>query len=163
MLPAQRPGELRGPIDAFFVSLADARQAAAVAIVLSGSGSDGALGAKAVSDAGGLTMAQDPATARADGMPGTPPPSGRPTAFCPPTRWPTNCWPTPGTSGPWPRPARADALHRQISDALAGICDVLLAATDHNFKHYKTSTLVRRSAGGCRSTPPRRPTSMSSG
>ena len=37
-----------------------------------------------------------------------------------------------------------EALHQQIVDALAGVCDVLLAATDHNFKHYKTSTLVRR-------------------
>ena len=69
VLPASGPGELRGPIDAFFVSLAEARQSAAVAIVLSGSGTDGTLGLKAVSDAGGLTMAQDPGTARADGMP----------------------------------------------------------------------------------------------
>src|SRR4029078_12066865 len=69
VLPANNPDEQRGPIDAFFFSLADVRQAAAVAVVLSGNGTDGTLGLKAVSDAGGLTLAQDPATAKADGMP----------------------------------------------------------------------------------------------
>src|SRR5262249_26985617 len=37
-----------------------------------------------------------------------------------------------------------EALHQQIADALGAVCEVLLKETDHNFKHYKTSTLVRR-------------------
>ena len=40
-----------------------------MAVVLSGNGTDGTLGLKAVSDAGGLTLAQDPTSAQADGMP----------------------------------------------------------------------------------------------
>ncbi|MDE2463992.1 MAG: chemotaxis protein CheB, partial [Alphaproteobacteria bacterium] len=48
----------RFPIDKFLISLAEAQQDAAVAILLSGGGSDGTLGLRAIRDAGGLTMAQ---------------------------------------------------------------------------------------------------------
>ncbi|RPI22915.1 MAG: chemotaxis protein CheB, partial [Acidobacteria bacterium] len=56
-------------IDAFFCSLAGDQQQRAVAVVLSGTGSDGAAGLRAVKAAGGLTFAQDPETAQYDGMP----------------------------------------------------------------------------------------------
>lgn len=57
------------PIDAFFESLAVHAGERAVAIVLSGSASDGAAGLREVKSAGGLTMAQDPATAKYESMP----------------------------------------------------------------------------------------------
>jgi two-component system CheB/CheR fusion protein len=135
---------LHGPIDAFFTSLADARQTAAVAIVLSGSGNDGTLGLKAVSDAGGLTMAQDPATARAEGMPKNAAAFGPADRVLPPDRMAEELLAYARHVRALAAAGEGDALHQQITDALTGICDVLLAATDHNFKHYKTSTLVRR-------------------
>ena len=46
------------PIDRFFDSLGTALHERAVGIVLSGTGSDGALGLKAIKESGGLTMAQ---------------------------------------------------------------------------------------------------------
>lgn len=59
----------RLPIDFFFRSLAADQGARAIGVVLSGTGSDGTLGLKSIREAGGLTFAQDPASARYDGMP----------------------------------------------------------------------------------------------
>ena len=64
-----QPRSSRMAIDFFLRSLADAQQERAIAVILSGSGTDGALGAKAVKEAGGLVIVQDPRTADHDGMP----------------------------------------------------------------------------------------------
>jgi two-component system, chemotaxis family, CheB/CheR fusion protein len=56
------------PIDLFFRSLADS-YGDAFAVILSGGGSDGTLGAKAVKEAGGVVLVQDPREAVHDGMP----------------------------------------------------------------------------------------------
>jgi two-component system CheB/CheR fusion protein len=56
-------------IDLFLRSLADDRQERSICIILSGTGSHGSLGLKAVKAAGGLAMVQDPATAEYDRMP----------------------------------------------------------------------------------------------
>ena len=57
------------PIDIFFSSLAEVHQAHAIGVVLSGTGADGTAGLKDIKDQGGLTFAQDPASAAYDGMP----------------------------------------------------------------------------------------------
>ena len=57
------------PIDQFLMSLAKDQEHRACAVILSGTGSDGTRGAKAVRDAGGLVIVQDPADAKFDGMP----------------------------------------------------------------------------------------------
>ena len=57
------------PVDSFFTSLAHDRKTAAVAVVLSGTAADGAAGVQAVKRAGGITLAQDPSTAKYHGMP----------------------------------------------------------------------------------------------
>ena len=59
----------RLPIDYFFASLAQDQRENAVGIVLSGTGSDGTLGARAIKDAGGMVMAQSTASSEFDGMP----------------------------------------------------------------------------------------------
>jgi two-component system CheB/CheR fusion protein len=56
-------------IDAFFRSLAADRGAAAIGVVLSGAGSDGTLGLKAIKEEGGITFAQEPTTASHPSMP----------------------------------------------------------------------------------------------
>jgi two-component system, chemotaxis family, CheB/CheR fusion protein len=63
------PPPRHASIDAFLGSLAEEHGEAAVGIVLSGAGSDGAAGLRAVKEHGGVTMAQDPAEARTDSMP----------------------------------------------------------------------------------------------
>lgn len=63
------PRGFRRPIDVFFRSLAQDQGPTAACIVLSGTGADGSEGLRAVKKAGGLTLVQDPDTARYDGMP----------------------------------------------------------------------------------------------
>lgn len=63
------PHGLHMPIDVLFRSLAEDQGPHAIGIILSGAGSDGALGLQAVKDHGGLTLAQDEQTAAFAGMP----------------------------------------------------------------------------------------------
>ena len=66
------PVEMRGlrlPIDAFFNSLADDLQDMAVGVILSGMGSDGSLGLRAIKEKNGIVMVQEPASAKFDSMP----------------------------------------------------------------------------------------------
>lgn len=72
MLYLFEPVEARGmrlPIDFFLCSLADDQQEFAVAIILSGMGSDGSIGIGAIKEKNGIVMAQEPATAKFDSMP----------------------------------------------------------------------------------------------
>lgn len=60
---------LRLPIDFFFRSLADDRKDQSIGIVLSGMGSDGSLGLRAIKEQAGMVLVQDPASAKFDSMP----------------------------------------------------------------------------------------------
>ena len=60
---------LRMPIDGFLRSLAEDQAENAIGIVLSGTGSDGTLGLRAIHGAGGITLVQEPSTAKYNGMP----------------------------------------------------------------------------------------------
>ena len=64
-----RTGHPNLPIDEFFRSLAVDAQNRSVGIILSGTGSDGSQGVKALREAGGLVMTQQPGEAEFDGMP----------------------------------------------------------------------------------------------
>jgi two-component system, chemotaxis family, CheB/CheR fusion protein len=57
------------PLDSFFRSLAQDRKSGAIGVVLSGNDADGALGLQAIHDAGGMTFAQSPESAKFDVMP----------------------------------------------------------------------------------------------
>jgi two-component system CheB/CheR fusion protein len=66
------PVEARGlrlPIDFFFRSLADDQLEWSIGIILSGMGSDGSSGFRAIKEKNGIVMVQDPATAKFDSMP----------------------------------------------------------------------------------------------
>ena len=64
-----RSGIVSTPIDRFLSSLAEDQGPRAVAVILSGTGSDGSRGSRAVADAGGLVLVQAPDSAAFDGMP----------------------------------------------------------------------------------------------
>jgi two-component system CheB/CheR fusion protein len=64
----QTPGT-HMPIDRFLRSLADQRGSRAIGVILSGAGADGAVGLEAIKAAGGVTFAQDAATAKVASMP----------------------------------------------------------------------------------------------
>jgi two-component system CheB/CheR fusion protein len=69
LIPRAEPRGLHIPIDVFFRSLAEDQGPLAIGIVLSGGGSDGALGLQDIKDHGGLTFVQDERTAAVAGMP----------------------------------------------------------------------------------------------
>ena len=62
-------GMLNHPIDIFFTSLAEEQKERAIAVILSGTGSDGTSGIKIVKEHGGLVIVQNPDSAKFDGMP----------------------------------------------------------------------------------------------
>ncbi len=66
------PIETRGmrlPIDFFFRSLADDRKDLSIGVILSGMGSDGSIGLRAIKEKNGIVMVQDPSDAKFDSMP----------------------------------------------------------------------------------------------
>jgi len=69
LLDPSAPRGQRLPIDFFFHSLSQDQQERAICIVLSGTGSDGTLGVRAIKGEGGMAMAQTPASTEFDGMP----------------------------------------------------------------------------------------------
>ena len=69
LMEPEAPRGRRLPIDGFFRSLAQDRGDLAVCIVLSGTGSDGVIGLRAVKGEGGMAMAQQPESAAYDAMP----------------------------------------------------------------------------------------------
>ena len=68
-LTPKNPRGLTLPIDIFFSSLAESFGKKAVGVILSGTGTDGTRGSIALNAAGGFVLAQDPETAKFDGMP----------------------------------------------------------------------------------------------
>jgi two-component system CheB/CheR fusion protein len=60
---------LRLPVDFFLRSLADDRREQSIGVILSGMGSDGSIGLRAIKEKNGIVMVQDPATAKYDSMP----------------------------------------------------------------------------------------------
>ncbi len=143
------PTEPRGqrmPIDAFLRSLAEDIGEDAIGIVLSGTGTDGTLGMRAIFGAGGLCLVQDPATAKYDGMPTSAiragyahqvlavdkmPQALRDGIRLPPART------SPGTPAPEVPPAT-------MVGGLKKTLLLLRTATGHDFSQYKPSTIRRR-------------------
>ncbi len=67
--PVVAPRGSRHPIDAFFCSMAEDRRDQSIGVLLSGMGSDGARGLRAIKEKSGLVLVQDPADAKYDSMP----------------------------------------------------------------------------------------------
>ncbi len=65
----EAPGSHHLAIDFFFRSLAEDQHEHAICVVLSGTGSDGCLGLRAIKGAGGIAIAPDPDSTEYDGMP----------------------------------------------------------------------------------------------
>jgi len=97
----ERPRGGHVAIDIFFRTLAETHRARAVAIVLSGTGSDGAVGLARVKEQGGVTLVQSPADAEHEGMPQAAIRTGMVDSCCPsPTcrkSW-SSCGTTPAPS-----------------------------------------------------------------
>lgn len=132
--------EGRAPIDVLFRSLAEEYGAGSVGIILSGGGTDGTLGMEAISNGGGMTMAQDPESAADAGMPGSAVLTGAADHVLPPDRLATELL----AYAKHLRETGPVSSGDDIASRIPEICELLRQQTGHNFKHYKTSTLVRR-------------------
>ena len=67
--PSMEPAAPKPSVDRFLISGSEDIGERAMAIILSGTGSDGAYGVQAIREAGGIAIAQDFSTAKYDGMP----------------------------------------------------------------------------------------------
>ncbi|QEG36947.1 PAS domain S-box protein [Bythopirellula goksoeyrii] len=133
-------------VDSMFQSLADGSKTPVVGIVLSGEGSDGTLGLKAISDAGGMTIAQDPDTAAHDEMPRSAALTAHADHVVQPRQMPALLEEYVSHLVKMRRAAGEQTQREEIESELPRICDALLEVTEHDFRHYKTNTLVRRVA-----------------
>ncbi|MDO9313123.1 MAG: chemotaxis protein CheB [Burkholderiaceae bacterium] len=141
-LPTEPRGQ-RMPIDAFLRSLAEDQGDHAAAIILSGTGTDGTLGLRAVFGAGGLCLVQDPETAKYSGMPSSAVHSGYVNQVLAVEKMPQVL-----QTQMRPLSIRQAALEQKpdaaASVGIAHIINLLRTATGHDFSQYKKSTIGRR-------------------
>lgn len=141
----KEPGALNMPIDHFFCSLAAAREAKAIGVVLSGTASDGTIGLRAIKEAGGLTFVQN-STAKYQGMPQSAISAGVADYVLPPHRIAEEL------AALIARPFFSVHESGLPEDSLNGgseyqrILEELLKSTGVDFSHYKVTTLTRRLA-----------------
>lgn len=134
--------QCRHTIDSFFWSLAEDQTNMAIGIILSGTGTDGTLGLKAIKGSGGMTMVQDENTAKFSGMPANAIAAGCADFILPVNKIPaelikyaeqysTHGYTREGTSLP------------EYSSHLEKIFKLIQYYTGHNFTHYKQGTVNR--------------------
>ena len=131
----------RNPIDSFFYSLAADQKTNAIGVLLSGEGSDGTEGLKAIKAGGGTTFAQSEKTASHLSMPHSAVEAGSVDFILSPAEIGKRISPArPGGPGP----AGAGLAAKPAEDPLTGILDLLRTAKGVEFELYKRSTLRRR-------------------
>lgn len=136
----------RAPIDHFFRTLARTHDGHAIGVILTGSGSDGALGIKAIKERGGLAVVQDPNEAEYDGMPRSAVGTGLVDVVLPLAEMPSTLIRFARTQ---PRvrvnedETEAAGEERRL---LRKVFAQLRAGTGRDFSRYKRSTILRRIA-----------------
>ncbi|MES2127495.1 MAG: chemotaxis protein CheB [Pseudomonadota bacterium] len=137
------PRGLRLPIDFFLRTLADECKGSAVAVILSGMGSDGTLGLGAVKEQGGAVFVQEPASAKFDGMPRSAIATGLADLVGPAAKLGAAILACTGQQPRLPAPAMARAGVPDLP-LLEQVIELLRRHCGHDFSQYKTSTLQRR-------------------
>jgi len=133
------------PINIFFTSLAKDQGKKSVGIVLSGTGSDGSIGVRAIKDAGGLVIAQDEESAKFDGMPRSSISTGIVDFVLPPEK----IWEELNNY------IKSPSLHRKLQkelteykkeslDHITRISIILKNYCGIDFSFYKENTIIRR-------------------
>ncbi|WP_224362095.1 chemotaxis protein CheB [Hyalangium versicolor] len=130
-------------IDDFLISLAESAPGRAIGVILSGTGSDGTRGLKAIHEAGGTTLVQEPTSAHFDGMPLSAIASGCADHILPPDA-------IAGTLAQLANLATLPSVHEASQPAvldeqgLRQIFQLLRTSVGVDFTHYKPSTIHRR-------------------
>ncbi|HEY4071557.1 MAG TPA: CheR family methyltransferase [Herbaspirillum sp.] len=155
--PLTRPRGKHIAIDLFLRTLADVHREKAVGIILSGTGSDGAVGIARIREVGGVTIAQEPEDAEYDAMPRSAIDAGVIDVVLPVADMPQKLIDVVKNSAAivLPDPEEIDILMQPETDAdiivgmraesvLAAIMEILHLRTGHDFTHYKKATVLRR-------------------
>jgi two-component system CheB/CheR fusion protein len=133
---------MRLPIDFFLRSLAQDQQEHSVGVILSGMGSDGTLGLRAIKEKAGVVLVQEPATAKFDSMPRSAIDAGLADIVAPADELPGKILDYLQRT---PLIARTEtALEDKTQRALEKAVILLRAHTGNDFSHYKRNTLYRR-------------------
>ena len=143
LLELAQPRASSLPIDSFFRSLATDQNNHAIGIILSGTGTDGTLGVKAIKGGIGMVMVQDEASAKFDGMPHSAISTGLVDYVLPPDQMPRQLI-------KYTRHAAFNGervitpMETSSLNALQKIYIALHSKTDHDFSLYKKNTICRR-------------------
>jgi len=131
------------PIDIFFRSLAHEKGKNGIGIILSGTGSDGALGTRAIKEVGGMVMVQDEKTAKFDGMPRSSISTGLVDFILSPDKMPAVL--IDYVKHPFIQKSNAieNILARDF-DTLTKITLILRDFCGIDFSYYKSNTIIRR-------------------
>jgi two-component system CheB/CheR fusion protein len=136
------PRGLRLPIDFFFRSLAEDRLDASIGVILSGMGSDGTMGLRAIKEKAGLALVQEPASAKFDSMPRSAIEAGLADLVAPAEDLPGKIIEYLRHS---PNIAKKEIIiEEKDQSALEKVLILLRAKTSHDFTMYKKSTVYRR-------------------
>ena len=140
--PSVRRG-LRLPIDFFFRSLAQDQRERAIGIVLSGTGSDDALGVRIIKGEGGIVMAQNPESTEFDAMPRNAIATGSVDFELPPAEMPAQL--IAYAKHAYGKPYQTTTVSKEKSEnSLQKIFVLVRAQTGHDFSQYKLNTIHRR-------------------
>lgn len=126
-------------IDTFLRSLADDQGQKAIAIILSGTGTDGTRGIGAIQNTGGMVLVQDPISAKFDGMPNSAIASGNVDYILSPELMPEEIF-----NYIKERPIRIAAEGRPDESMLPEVLKLVEKNCQYDFYNYKTPTILRR-------------------
>ena len=142
--PRLESAGLHHPVDVFLRSLAMDQKSLAIAVILSGSGSDGVLGVRAVKDEGGIVFAQDEKSAQHAGMPQSAIATGCVDFVLPPEDIARELARLGGHSYVLQQPVPAAALRPREETSLSQIYTLLRNTSGIDFSQYQQTTIQRR-------------------
>jgi two-component system, chemotaxis family, CheB/CheR fusion protein len=143
LMEPEAPRGFRLPIDFFFRLMAEDLEDRAICIVLSGTGSDGSLGMKAIKEVGGLTIVQSPDSAKYDGMPTNAIATDMADFILSPQEMPEQLAAYVQHTTRRENDATVQSTPYD-TDAVRKIFIVLRSRTGHDFSQYKKNTIIRR-------------------
>ena len=144
LAPARKAPEKLTVIDHLFAALAKEYGDRAVGVILSGEGSDGAQGVRDINEAGGLALAQEPGVAERPSMPEAALATGAVDHALNVEELIAEIKSHAAYMASHADVGDRSAIKNEIAAAVVDVCESLVQRTKHDFKHYKTTTLVRR-------------------
>ncbi|HEX7445849.1 MAG TPA: chemotaxis protein CheB, partial [Methanothrix sp.] len=142
LLEPSKPRGFRMPIDFFFRHLADDQREKSIGIILSGMGTDGTLGLKAIKEKKGLVMVQDISSAKYNGMPQSAINTGIADFVAPVSELPAKLQNYLNHSHGLTR--ELPVAEKKTAGAMNKIFALLRTQTGNDFSLYKKSTVNRR-------------------